>query len=234
MKRLLNLFLTSTGLGIVATAIVVLQLQGCFVGKLAGGMTQNFEYQKQIEVTPEYIDLQNRTVAVVVNADLSTLYEYPDLVANFAGGISGRLAERVPGSKVTDPRICVEWQLRTPNWDTMPFSELAEQLGADRVVYIDIYEYRHNPPGNRWLWEGVCIANISVIEKESPDADIFAETFTVSVSFPKIAGLARTEATESQIMTGLRAEFIKETSWLFYTHLEPKHPDKFRPEFADG
>ena len=103
-------------------------------------------------------------------------------------------------------------------------------LGVNRVVFIDIYEYRLNPPGNRWIWDGVCAANISLIERDGFDPDMFVDTFTVTSEFPKIEGVDRTAATEQQIETGLLAEFVKRTAWLFHEHVEPKYPDKFRPE----
>jgi hypothetical protein len=42
--------------------------------------------------------------------------------------------------------------------------------------------------------------------------------------------LSREEASEGTIEQGLLNEFIKQTSWLFYFHVEPKHPDRYRPE----
>ena len=112
----------------------------------------------------------------------------------------------------------------------MPYGELAESLNVDRVIFIDIYEYRLNPPGNRWLWEGVCAANVSVIERDGFDPDMFADTFDVVSNFPTIEGVDRTAATARQIETGVLADFVKRTAWIFHEHLEPKYPDKFRPE----
>ena len=40
----------------------------------------------------------------------------------------------------------------------------------------------------------------------------------------------RDSATQDSIETGLLAQFIKHTAWLFYPHLEPKYPDKYKPE----
>jgi len=42
--------------------------------------------------------------------------------------------------------------------------------------------------------------------------------------------LSRDEAKEADIERGVLYEFIKQTSWLFYFHEEPKHPDRYRPE----
>lgn len=54
-------------------------LGGCFVFGLAGVMAQNFEYQKLIEVPPQYNGLEGTRVAVLVEADLSVLYQHPTL-----------------------------------------------------------------------------------------------------------------------------------------------------------
>jgi hypothetical protein len=135
----------------------------------------------------------------------------------------------VAGARVVDPRLVVDWQMRTTQWEALPYGELATRLGVERVVHIDIYEYRLHPPGNRWLWEGVCLATISIIEAESADPDLFVETFTVQTTFPNVPGLSRDEATPGQIETGLIADFVKKTAWLFHTHIEPKYPDKYRP-----
>ncbi len=35
-------------------------------------------------------------------------------------------------------------------------------------------------------------------------------------------------ATSAAIETGLLARFVKKTGWLFYRHLEPKYPDKYK------
>lgn len=224
----------------IRTSIVVLLItasatlaNGCIAGNLIGGMMQNAEYQKQIEVLPQYTGLENRSVAVVVQADLSTLYEYPDLVTDVIGGVSGRLAREVPGARVLEPRIVVEWQLRTPQWDALPYGDICAALGVERVVFIDIYEYRLNPPGNRWVWEGTFVALVSLVEADGIDPDYFADTYTVQVTFPHVPHLTKEEATESQVTYGLRAEFIKQTAWLFHEHLEPKYPDKFRPELLE-
>jgi len=43
------------------------------IGNLLGGMAQNAEYQRLIQVLPEYDGLEDKSVAVIVNTDLSTL-----------------------------------------------------------------------------------------------------------------------------------------------------------------
>lgn len=219
---------------IASLSAIAVVLTGCQIGQLVGAVGQANEYQKLVDTPPRYDGLQNKTVAVVVQADMSTLYEYPELAANIAGGVSARIGRDVPGAQVLHPRIIIDWQYRTPQWNMLPYGELAEQLNVDRVVYIDVLEFRLNPPGNRYLWEGVCVGRIGIIERGSIDPDAFTETLDISAKFPTLTGLDRESATAASIQQGLLAEYIKKTSWLFHQHLEPKYPDKYRPELESG
>lgn len=220
----------SVARGVVIGSVVAsgMGMGGCVVGKLVGGMAQNFEYQKLIEVHPAYPDLEGQKVAVLVEADLSTLYEHPDVPLTIAANLSRRLQQEVPGCTTVPAALVSEWQFRTPRWNTLPYGEIAANLKADRLVHIDLYEYRLHPPGNSWLWEGVCAANVGVVEPDGMDPDNFVEVFNVAVEFPGLQGVVREGATAGQVQTGLLTKFVEKSSWLFYTHLEPKYPDKYK------
>jgi hypothetical protein len=206
---------------------------GCGLERLVGGMAQNYEYQKLIEVHPVYAGLEDKTVAVLVDVDLGTLYEHPDVLLTIATNVARVIQINVPGATVIAPTYVTEWQFRTPMWNAMPYGEIADSIGVDRVVHIDLYEYRLHPPGNRWLWDGVCAANVGIIERDGLDPDSYADVFSVESSYPPLKGVGRDSANADQIRTGLLALFIEQTGWLFYTHLEPKHPDKFRGEIPE-
>lgn len=205
-------------------------LGGCAIAHLVAGMAQNEEYQKQVEVLAEYTGLENQRVAVLVDADLAELYEFPDLVSKITAGLTLRIGRDVPGVSVVHPDNIVSWQWRTPQWNAMAYGEMIDTLNVDRIVYVDISEYRLNPPGNRWLWEGVCAANVSVIERDAIDPDVFAVTFPVVAAYPTVRGVDRNSASAGQIEMGVLSDFIKRSAWLFHQHIEPKYPDKFRPE----
>jgi hypothetical protein len=226
---MMRLIRVATIVGLMATTM---SLGGCVVAGLVSAMGQSNEYQKLIEVPAQYPDLVNRTVAIVVEADLSLHYQHPGVVANVMAGVWGRLVRDVPGIKVRSPKEVLAWQYSTPQWFALPYGEWAEQLDVDRVVHIEIYEYRLHPPGNSWIWEGACMANVSIIERDSIDPDGFAESFHVASEYPKVQGLGRESATEGQIEAGVLSQFIQRAAWLFHLHEEPKYPDKYRPELG--
>jgi hypothetical protein len=102
----------------------------------------------------------------------------------------------------------------------------AKELGVDRLVYIDLYEYRLNPVGNSYLWDGVAGANIGIIEADGLAPDEFVYTTNIIERFPDQEGVGRESARREDIERGLLTLFVQRTSWLFYRHIEDKYPDK--------
>ncbi len=206
----------------------LLVLPGCAIGALVGGMAQNAEYQKLLDVPPEYDGLEGHTVAVVVDSGLATLYEYPQLAREISAAVALRIQRDVPNVRVLSPDLVLAWQFNTSQWSAMPLGDLAAALEVERVVYIELFEFRLNPPGDSWQWDGVCAANIGVIEADGFDPDNFAATMNLTTTYPDVLGFTRDEATKQQIYMGLVGKFIRSTAWLFHQHLEPKYPDKYQ------
>lgn len=216
---LLTLFLSTVGLG-------------CSIIAFGGAAKQAIEDQMLIEKPAAY-PLEGMSVAVVINTDLVVHYEHPGIASLIAEAISGRIAKHVKDVRVVHPGMVARWQFETPQWTAMPTSEIATELNVDRVVYIDLHEYRLTPPGNQWLWEGRCSAVIGIIEADSYEQDGFADSYDISAIFPRRPNLlSRDEAREADIERGLLNEFIKQSAWLFFFHEEPKHPDRYRPELS--
>lgn len=214
-----------------ATAVAAAGLcGGCQLPSIIGNMAQNAEYQKLIEVRAKYTGLSGKTVAVLVDADLETRYEYPYLANTVAEFVTVRIGRDVPGVRVLPPAAAQEWQFRTPQWNSLPYGVMADQLGVDRIVYVDIYEYRLNPPGNRYEWDGVAAANVSIIERDALDPDTFADSFNVASKYPDKSGYGPESADRAVIQSVLLNKFVIQTAWLFFDHEEPKYPDKYRPE----
>jgi len=211
-------------------AMSVVAAGGCAIGFLGAGLAQNFEYQKLIEVLPRYEGLEHRTVAVIVDADLATLYEYPTLCDTVAAGVTKKLGDKISGIRLLSQRYIRNWQFATPQWNALPYGDIARQLNVDRVVLIDIQEFRLHPRGNRWMWDGECVAMVGIIERDNIEPDELAENFQVTARFPKLKELDRQGASEEAIKTGLYVEFIKRVAWLFYPHLQPKYPDQYKPD----
>jgi len=200
-------------------------LAGCQFPALISAVGQNIEREKKIEVLAKYAGLDNKRVAVLVKADMGTLYEHPTSMPNIAMNLSQRLHENVPGITVLDPRVVMNFTYQRPSWNSMPLAQVAEELDVDRLVIVDIYEFRLNPPGNRWMWEGVCAAHIGVAERDGIDPDQMVDEWNVMGKFPPQPEATREQLNQNMIQNGLLATFVRNSAWIFYDHIEDKYPD---------
>ncbi|MSR17771.1 MAG: hypothetical protein EXS00_01150 [Phycisphaerales bacterium] len=188
-------------------------------------VSYNVEAQKKIEVLAKYNGLENKTVVILVDLDMSSMYEHPSAVSTLMGNIARQIQLNVAGVRVLDPLAAITWQHHHPSWPSMPLSELMKELDVQRVVIVDVIEYRLNPPGNRWIWEGVATANVGVAEEDGADPDAHAEELSATAKFPMMEHLGRDGATERDIELGLQKAFVEEVAWLFYDHIEDKYPE---------
>ena len=197
----------------------------CQIIGIASAIGQNIEREKKIEVLAKYAGLDNKRVAILVKADMGTVYEHPTAVPNISFNLAQRLQENVPGITMLDPRVCMNFQHQTPNWSAQPLGQVAEELDVDRLVILDLYEYRLNPSGNRYLWEGVAAGNIGVAERDGLDSDQTVDQWNVSAQFPLDAGVTREAMSMAVVQRGLLTTFVRNAAWVFYDHIEEKYPD---------
>ena len=204
-------------------ALASLASAGCIAGTV-GAIGQQIERGKKLDVPAAYDGLEGKTVAVIVNADYATLHEHPSVVGMVTANVAVRIAQFVKGASVLPPGEVLDWQYRTPQWRALPHGEVARELGVERLVFIDLFEYRLNPTGNSYIWDGAAAANIGVIEADSLSPDEFVFTTSIVARFPNKEGIGRESARRTDIERGLQTLFVTRTSWLFYRHIEDKYP----------
>lgn len=194
---------------------------GCAIGYLAGGMAASAERAGSTEYEAEYSRLDGNSYAVVAWADRSVQSQYPALVPNLIQRMDIRLAENtnatghIPGDEVT------QYLANHPQWVAWPRSRLAEELDVDRIVLIEINEFRTNEPGNEYLWDGLAWATVSVVERSTAGSDAEAFRKEVRVKFPDDRGYGPSEISRDGVASTLLKRMIDRASWLFYTHEEP-------------
>ncbi len=210
---------------LAASLVTATMLSACWVPGVIAAVGDNIDRGKNVEVLAKYQGLENKTVAILFNADMAVLYEHPTTIANMAVNLATKLQREIPGIKVLNQHITLQWMHLHPSWATMAYSSIADELDVERIVVVDLYEFRLTPPGNRWIWEGVAAGNVGVVEVDGLDPDAFAEEFLVKAEFPTIKGLAKEQASRDNIELGLQTKFYQEVAFLFYDHVVPKHPE---------
>lgn len=195
-------------------------MNGCetvgFVSEVVGGGDQ------VIEVTSEYAGLEDQTVAVVINAEYSVLYQHRDIQWELGTAISTQIAANVPGVKVIDPRDVLAFQNRNIYWATATYGELAQKLGCTRLVMVDLQEFRLHEPGNTMMYKGVASGRVEVAEADGPKPNNAAYSTIVTASYPPNSKYGVPDADPQTIRKGTVDLFSWAVSWKFFDHEEPR------------
>ena len=106
----------------------------------------------------------------------------------------------------------------------MPRGELAKELGVERLIVVEVIEYRLTEPGNQYLWDGVAAGTVGVIEADTSISDEFAFEKSVRVTFPDKQGYGPSDFSRQELTTALALRFLDRVTWPFYNHQEPYYP----------
>lgn len=210
--------------GVLLMLVSLLALPGCQALGIIGAMEESRRRNSTRPVEAEYKGLEGKSFAVLVAAPAVLQAEYPNLVDRITFEVSGRLAQEAGASGMVPPRKVLDWTYNKPNWVARPLGDVAKDLGVERLVYIDVTEYRLNDKGNSYLWDGAAGANVSVIEADGALKDDFAFTKGIAVKFPDQGGFTQADVSGPAVNTELTRRLCERIAWLFFLHEEPYYP----------
>ncbi len=181
--------------------------------------------EKQRRATPvnidaEYTGLEGKAFAVVVAADRMVQADHPGVVEEMTARITEILEVQSGASGRVPANRLLAYLYENPRWVRMSRSELARDLGVQRLIFIDLIEYQLHDPGNQYLWRGVASGTVGVIEVESSLPDEFVYQKSIRIAFPEKDGFGPNDFTELQVTSILIDRFVKRASWLFFAHDE--------------
>lgn len=212
---------------VVILAGTVLFSNGCNIFGMFGAMEESRRRNSTKTVQAEYVGLKAKNWAVVVIADRSIQAELPDIVPWMTGKICERLVKEQPNivaKGMTPANKVLKYQYEHPSWVTKPHSELAKDLQVDRLIVVEIIEYRLNDPGNQYLWNGLASGTVGVVEADGTVPDEFSFQKPINVRFPDGESFGPNDFDRAVVATALGQRFLDRVTWLFYKHEEPYYP----------
>ncbi len=170
------------------------------------------------DVEAQYDGLANQRVAVLVSADREALAHHPDAPARVGQAVGARLATIIPGIKLTDPKQVALYQKNNPYWSLKPFAELTKALDVDRIVHVELSNYRTKDRGNAHVWRGVVSGSVGVAEADSAEPSNLAFLTTIESRFPADAPIGVLDADDETIELGMLDAFSRDVARLFHDH----------------
>jgi hypothetical protein len=189
-------------------------------------MAASAEEFREHEVKAAYRGLEGKSFAVIVSADRMIQGEHPGLVEFVQTKLVERMSARtnvpraggfVPASDV------MAFVARNPGWAAKPMSELAKGLGGvDRLILVEISDYRLTEPGNVYEWNGAAAANVSVFETDGSEtkSELAVLDRTITVTFPDKKSMTPSDMAQSLVTSALAGRVIDRAAWLFVDHME--------------
>lgn len=170
------------------------------------------------KIDAEYNGLEGKQVAVMVAADEMTLYQYPRAAEQISRSITGMLNGNMKEVHVIAWERVLKYQRANPDWGITPYGQMIEALHVDRIVYVDLTEYRTHDPGNLHVGRGVVRANVGVAEAQFKNSSGFAYQQTVNAVYPSDNNIGIPEADKQSIQEGLSVALATNIVRLFHDH----------------
>ena len=208
-----------------AGAAMLVSGSGCQVAALAGVMAESYKRTGTHEVEAEYTGLKGKSFGVIVATDRVLMAEHPRLQAEVTTVVSQRLRMEADASGYVPPELMLKFQIEEPRWKAMSPKELADELGVERLVFVEITDFRLRESGNAYLWAGAASAQVRVLEADGPIDDEFVFRKSVQVDFPDKDGFGPDDYSADHVSMRLRTRMCDRIVWLFHNHQEPYYPD---------
>jgi hypothetical protein len=163
---------------------------------------------------------------VVVASIVSEADPYvTEVVTRLSIDIAERLKNVVGATGYVPGQSVLAWQFNNPRWVTMPHSQIAAELEVQRLIVIELTEFRLNDPGNQYIWQGVIAGTVNVIEADTDFPDEFAFQKALRLRFPDKDGFGPADLPRQAVNTELSRRFAERAAWLFFSHEESYYPD---------
>ncbi len=171
------------------------------------------------KIPAEYPYLDGKRVALVVWAEDFTQFEYPHVRLEVSEHVRIALESGVRDVNVVPNREVIDYQNREPRWEAEDPATLGKQLGAQRLIMIELTQYTTREPGSLHLYRGHMGANVKVYDTEYANS---APTYKTSleVAYPPDAISAYGTA-EPAIRRGMMETFAVQLAGKFYERQEP-------------
>lgn len=179
------------------------------------------------DLKAQYLSLDGHSAAVVVSTPDHVL---DPAVANDIGqAVARRISENVKGVKMLPYSTSRAFVEANPYWTTRPPSAVQKALGVDRLIVVDVAEFRTQEEGsNGELLQGVASGYIRVLEAENSSSERFAFSQMTTSNYPPLrtrsegvpAGIDN--ASQASVRFNLIQTFSRDAAGAFYDHKEAR------------
>lgn len=174
--------------------------------------------EKPVIITAAYRGLENKSFAVLVNADEYALFKHPKIIVDTCRTVTSTVAADVPGAVHMAPDQLDRFQQDNPFWVTSPPGELIQRLKVDRLLLVSLVDYSLHEPGNAHVWRGTMVANVDIFEAEAIDPNNSVHRAIVKAVYPADTSIGLVNSNDQVVRFALLKAFGRKVANLFVDH----------------
>ena len=172
-------------------------------------------------VKAEYRGLQGQKVAIVIATGPAVDFEYPYARMNVALASQQLITQDVRKVEFVDQEEIEKFQQENLDWASVPISDIAKKFGAQRVLYLDLYQFTMYEESSINLLRGQATAAVQVYETDQDNADQAAYRSEISVRYPENNPVAMSDAALQKVQFNTTRNFAEQLARKFYDHKLP-------------
>lgn len=201
---------------------------GCSLAVLLLGGCNIFEFPAYVlfgrtekTVKAEYTSLVGHKSAILVVGPAGIDFEYPYARADLSLATSSFIRQNLDKVDFVDQETIDRFQYQHFDWYALPLSTVAHQLGADRLIYIELIQFSLVELDSVSLLRGRVLANVRIYEMESSKPDQAAYETEIFVLFPESAPVPMSDTAQIAVRQRAIVMFADQLAKRFYRHKEP-------------
>ena len=198
----------------------VLTLGGC---NIIGPILYVFAPEPMETIEAEYADLPGHSIAVVLYADISLEYEYPNARRELTAYLSNRLVRDIENLTAIDFTTTLQFQEQNLSWADLDRTEIGKRLGADYVLFVSLIEFSMREKGSTDLYRGHITAEVNLYKTALPEyqAKVWHDS-DISVTFPEGKTASRIDRNDLRVRLQTLRLFVDAVAKKFYKHKVPR------------
>ena len=205
------------GITCLVLAAMLLCIGGC---NLLEWPTYVLFGQHSQKVKAEYTGLAGKSTAIIISDSLGLDFEYPSARANLALAISELIKKNVKDASFVNYETINAYQQKHLDWAMMPMDRLSNEFNAERIMYLDLYEFNMTEENSVQLLRGRIRAAVRIYETDGEEIMRNRPVFRsdVSVVWPEHGPMPTSDAAMQKIHIESIREFANKLSKKFYDH----------------
>jgi len=172
-------------------------------------------------VEAEYTSLSGHKTAILVVGPAGIDFEYPYARADLSMATSSFIEQNVESVDFVEQESIDRFQYQHFDWYALPLPTVAHQLGADRLLYIELIQFSLVEPESVSLLRGRVLANVRIFEMESSEPAEASYKTEISVLFPETAPVPMSDTAQIAVRQRSIVLFADQLAKRFYRHKEP-------------